>query len=86
MVYVETETASTMDIPDDQSLVAESNTVQLKSLQGCMSEMKLNAVEACQQLFGGIEKELGEMGCSHFENNAEDPIFEMIEIFALTII
>ena len=50
-----------------------------------MSEMKNNPVEACQQQFRGIEKEMGEMGCTYFEKNADDPIFEVIEIYALTM-
>ena len=79
MVYVETETAESTN---EESFIAESSTIKLKSIQG---EMKNNPVEACQQLLGGIEKEMGEMGCTYFDKNTADPIFELIEIYALTI-
>lgn len=70
---------------DDDFIGETSEEVLVKGLQGLGTENKNKKVEASQQLYGGIEKELGEMGFKHIISNADDPIFYFVEIYALTI-
>lgn len=72
-LYVETEPAPEDTMGDDTvALVTENKDEEDNDASS-------------QQLIGGIEKALGELGLSHLQHHGDDKAFQYVQVFALSI-
>ncbi len=57
----------------------------VKGLKVAVDKHKSNKENTFQQLMGGVEKGIGESSVIHVKHNIDQPMFKLIETFALSI-